>query len=189
MKVVRGAETRLVKGGVDTRRGRRPRAAPAGAPATVVDLAGIYVHAKMMIVDDVFVGIGSANVNRRGLYHDGEIHLFTMPQSLRARANNPIASCAGGSGRRCSTSRRRWPGRCWRIPMAAAELFDRSPFLGNRFTDIDAVPATLLFGATTGDSLVSTLLQGFVFGVGAIDHVRLFDAIVDPSSAVESQVS
>jgi hypothetical protein len=54
---------------------------------------------------------------------------------------------------------------------------------------VDAVPAHILFGASTSDSLISTLLQGFVFGVGAIDHVRLFDAIVDPSSAVESEVS
>ena len=51
-----------------------PRAHRKGAAATVIDLTGIYVHAKMIIVDDVFVGIGSANLDRRGLFYDGEIN-------------------------------------------------------------------------------------------------------------------
>jgi phosphatidylserine/phosphatidylglycerophosphate/cardiolipin synthase-like enzyme len=33
----------------------------------------IYVHAKLMIVDDVWVGIGSMNLNRRSMTHDSEI--------------------------------------------------------------------------------------------------------------------
>jgi hypothetical protein len=71
-------------------------------------------------------------------------------------------------------------------PVAASRLFDRSPFLGNRYVDIEALPNHLLLGAKTGDALIGTLLQGFVFGVGAIDHQRLFDAIIDPSSQVEN---
>lgn len=35
----------------------------------------IYVHSKLMIVDDEFALIGSANVNQRGMTHDGEIQL------------------------------------------------------------------------------------------------------------------
>lgn len=188
LKVARGAETRFVKGGVAPE-GPTTRAHASGAAATVVDFSGIYVHAKLLLVDDVFVGVGSANVNRRGFYHDGEIHLFTMPQALRARPHNPIADLR----------RRLWAdlldipsslsAPLLEDPVAAARLFTRSPYFGNRFTDVDAVPAHILFGATTGDSLVTTLLQGFVFGVGAIDNEKLFDAIVDPSSAVESQVS
>lgn len=188
LKVARGAETHFVKGGVAPE-GPTTRAHAAGAAATVVDFSGIYVHAKLLLVDDVFVGVGSANVNRRGFYHDGEIHLFTMPQSLRARPHNPIADLR----------RRLWAdlldipsslsAPLLEDPVAAARLFTRSPYFGNRFTDVEAVPAHILFGATTGDSLITTLLQGFVFGVGAIDNEKLFDAIVDPSSAVESQVS
>jgi hypothetical protein len=161
----------------------------SGVPATVVDFTGIYVHAKVLLVDDVFLGVGSANVNRRGFFHDGEIHLFTMPQSLRAAPNNPIVALR----------RRLWAdlldipstlaGPLMDDPVAAANLFARSPFLGNRFTDVDAVPDHLLFGAKTGDTLITTLLLGFVFGVGAIDHVKLFNAVVDPSSRTESQVS
>jgi len=33
----------------------------------------IYVHAKLMIVDDIWAQIGSANVNRRSMTHDSEI--------------------------------------------------------------------------------------------------------------------
>ena len=91
-QVVRGLETRLVKGGPGAPVGTRARKHEKGAAATVVDLAGIYVHSKMMIVDDVFLGIGSANVNRRGLYHDGEINVFSVSQQLKAAPNNPIAA-------------------------------------------------------------------------------------------------
>lgn len=188
LKVVRGADTKFVKGSASPE-GTTTREHQSGVPATVVDFTGIYVHAKLLLVDDVFLGVGSANVNRRGFFHDGEIHLFTMPQSLRASANNPIAALR----------RRMWAdlldipstlaGPLMDDPLAAANLFTRSPFLGNRFTDVDAVPDHLLFEATTGDSLITTLLKGFVFGVGAIDHQRLFDAIVDPSSQTENQVS
>ena len=109
-EVVRGVETGLAAGV-----GTRPRTHLKGAPATVVDLAGIYVHSKMMIVDDVFVSIGSANINRRGLYHDGEINVFSVPQRLKAARDNPIAACGAGSGPRCSICRSRPRARCWRI--------------------------------------------------------------------------
>ena len=120
--------------------GARPREHAKGAAATVVDLAGIYVHAKMMIVDDVFVGIGSANLNRRGLYHDGEINVFSVPQRLKAARDNPVAALR----------RRLWAemldlplataGPLLEDPLAAARLFDRSPFAGNRFTDYRRPP-------------------------------------------------
>jgi phosphatidylserine/phosphatidylglycerophosphate/cardiolipin synthase-like enzyme len=35
--------------------------------------ASIYVHAKVMIIDDVYAVIGSPNVNRRGMSHDTEL--------------------------------------------------------------------------------------------------------------------
>jgi phosphatidylserine/phosphatidylglycerophosphate/cardiolipin synthase-like enzyme len=154
LKVVRGADTNFVKGGASPE-GTSTREHHSGVPATVIDFTGIYVHAKLLLVDDVFVGVGSANVNRRGFFHDGEIHLFTMPQSLRASANNPILALR----------RRLWAdlldipstlaGPLLDDPVAAAKLFTRSPFLGNRFAAVDAVTDHLLFGATTGDSLIT----------------------------------
>ena len=50
---------------------------------------GIFVHAKIMMVDDVFCSIGSTNINRRGFYRDGEISAFSVPQDLRTAADNP----------------------------------------------------------------------------------------------------
>ena len=90
-EVVRGGETRLVRGGA-TPLGARARAHPAGAAATVVDVTSIYVHAKSTIIDDVFLGIGSANINRRGHYHDGEITLYSVPQRLKTSRANPVAA-------------------------------------------------------------------------------------------------
>ncbi len=172
--------------GDDTRAGVRPRPHKRGAPATVIDLAGIYVHAKMMIVDDAFVSVGSANINRRGLYHDGEINLFSVPQQLKATPANPVAALR----------RRLWAemldlpiataGPLLADPRAAARLFDRSALHGNRFVDFDAHPTHLMYDATGGDGLAlivfrAALLDEFVIA----DHEKMFDAIVDPTSAVE----
>ena len=184
-QVLRGAETRLVKGGpVASAIGTRTRAHAAGAAATVVDLAGIYVHAKLMIVDDVFAGIGSANLNRRGLFHDGEINVFTVPQTLKAARANPVAALR----------RRLWAemldlplataGPLLEDPVAAARLFERSPFSGNRYTDIEAFPTHLMLDATTGDGVVGALLKLIVSGFIAVNHVDLYDGIVDPTSSV-----
>ncbi|MFK8002095.1 MAG: phosphatidylserine/phosphatidylglycerophosphate/cardiolipin synthase family protein [Polyangiales bacterium] len=35
----------------------------------------IYIHSKMLIVDDVFMSVGSANKNNRGIVYEGEMNL------------------------------------------------------------------------------------------------------------------
>jgi phosphatidylserine/phosphatidylglycerophosphate/cardiolipin synthase-like enzyme len=56
----------------------------AGAPGHVVvaslknGTTDIYVHSKLMIVDDEFVLIGSANVGQRSMSHDGELHIGVL---------------------------------------------------------------------------------------------------------------
>jgi PLD-like domain len=185
LRVERGDRTRLFKD-ADGLKGPKTRRHDLGAPATVVDLAGIYVHAKMMIVDDTFLGIGSANLNRRGLFHDGEINIFTIPEALKAAAGNPIAALRRRLWAEMLDLPAAMAGPILEDPIAASRLFRRSPRTGNRYVDSEAYPATLFLGATTGDALVTTLLQGFVFGVGAINHVRLFDAVTDPSSRTET---
>ena len=185
-QVLRGPETRLIKGGpVATAIGPRTRTHAAGAAATVVDLAGIYVHSKLTIVDDMFMSIGSANVDRRGFYHDGEINAFSVPQQLKASRANPVAAL-----------RRKIWAEVLDIPLATAEplladpraaarLFDRSPLLGNRFTDIDAYPTHLMFDATGGDGLVSLLLKLVIGSLVTVDHDALYKGVVDPTSSLD----
>lgn len=69
--------------------GAQPVDHPKGTPVMAVQLPGIYVHAKTMIVDDIFLFAGSSNVNRRSHYHDGELNSFTIPQHLRGDPKNP----------------------------------------------------------------------------------------------------
>jgi phosphatidylserine/phosphatidylglycerophosphate/cardiolipin synthase-like enzyme len=69
--------------------GAQPVKHQKGAPVLAVQVPGIYVHAKMMIVDDIFLFAGSTNVNRRSHYHDGELNSFTIPQHLLGDSQNP----------------------------------------------------------------------------------------------------
>jgi phosphatidylserine/phosphatidylglycerophosphate/cardiolipin synthase-like enzyme len=48
----------------------------------------IYVHSKLMIVDDVWVGIGSMNMNRRSMTHDHEIALAYIDETLTPDGNH-----------------------------------------------------------------------------------------------------
>lgn len=186
--VVRGGDTRLVRGGpVTAASGPRTREHKAAAAATVVSFAGIYVHAKMMIVDDVFVGIGSANLNRRGLCHDGELTAFSVPQQLKSAPDNPVAALRRELWAEMLDLPLATAGPLLEDPIAAARLFDRSPLLGNRFIDIDAVPAKLMWDATGGDGIVLNVLRTLLVDqFVVVDHDKMFDAVVDPTSAVES---
>ena len=53
----------------------------AGSPGEIVVSSlqnggsDIYVHSKLMIVDDEFVLIGSTNIGQRSMTHDGELHI------------------------------------------------------------------------------------------------------------------
>lgn len=43
--------------------------------ASLENITDVYIHSKLMIVDDEFVSIGSANVAQRSMTHDGEIQV------------------------------------------------------------------------------------------------------------------
>jgi phosphatidylserine/phosphatidylglycerophosphate/cardiolipin synthase-like enzyme len=185
-KVERGDDTRFLRGGIAPK-GVTVREHPSGAAATVLDFHAVYVHAKMMIVDDVFLGVGSANLNRRGLFHDSEINIFVVPEALRHDAGNPVSDLRRRLWAEMLDLPRDLAAPLLDDPRAAARLFDRSPFAGNRYTPIDAFPAHLMFGATTGDGLAGTALQlGIASKIIIPDHRKLFDALIDPSSATES---
>lgn len=64
----------------------------AGAPVTFTHLDDVFIHAKLVLVDDVYASIGSANMNRRAMFHDGELNAMVVPGRLRAAADNPVRS-------------------------------------------------------------------------------------------------
>jgi phosphatidylserine/phosphatidylglycerophosphate/cardiolipin synthase-like enzyme len=180
----RGTSTNFVRGGASPE-GTWTREHRRGAPATVVDFTEIYVHAKLMIVDDVFLSVGSANLNRRGFSYDGEINVFTVPEALRASVRNPALSLR----------RRLWAemldlptgilGPLVTDPLASGALFDRSPFAGNRFVPLDARTPHLMLGWTTGDAAFGAVLQGLGFALAAADQPTIYTQIVDPGSRTE----
>ena len=62
-------------------------------PVPSYDLEGdewpIYVHAKVCIIDDVWMTIGSDNLNRRSWTHDSELSCAIIDET-RTIANPPI---------------------------------------------------------------------------------------------------
>lgn len=181
----RGADTRLVAGGAQPA-GPATRAHPVGAPATVIQLTDIYVHAKMMIVDDVFLGIGSANVNRRGLFHDGEINVFSLPEKLKTSSDNPVASLRCRLWAEMMDLPARMAAPLLRDPLEASRLLERSPLLGNRHVPYDARPANFSYTASTGDGIVKDILSiSGLAALAALNPRDVFDALSDPSSGTE----
>lgn len=65
-----------------------------------LDLFGspqVYVHSKIMIVDDIFAVIGSANTNGRGFFLDGELNIaWASPSAVRAFRIKLWAELLGG---------------------------------------------------------------------------------------------
>jgi phosphatidylserine/phosphatidylglycerophosphate/cardiolipin synthase-like enzyme len=188
--VDRGQRTRLFGSGT----GARPRAHSEGTAATVVDLKGIFVHAKLILIDDVFAGIGSSNVNRRGFYSDGEGHLFWMPERLKAkptadasRTHNPIARLRHELWAELLNLPYPMAAPLLDDPVAAAALFDRLPIHGNRFTPKDAIPLNLSFGAFNGgDSIIASVLQALFSIIVNPNHEAIFNGISDPTTHLES---
>ncbi|MFC7609045.1 phospholipase D-like domain-containing protein [Teichococcus aestuarii] len=65
----------------------------------------IYVHAKIMIMDDRVLKIGSANLNNRSMGHDTECDRRWMPPwpPIRRRRGRPSWRCGTGCWRSIST--------------------------------------------------------------------------------------
>jgi hypothetical protein len=65
--------------------------------ARVLDLE-VYIHSKMMIVDDTYVSIGSANKNNRSLLYDGEMNTAIVdPVVARGLRDRVLASWVGAN--------------------------------------------------------------------------------------------
>lgn len=178
----RGEHTHLLRGDLLPGAGATAREHQRGAPVTVGSLSDIYVHAKMMVVDDVFLAIGSANINNRGLFSDGEVNCFTIPDRLRASARNPALALRRELWAEMMDLPAGMIGPLLTDPLAAARLFDRSPFAGNRFVPLDARPSKLMLGYTPGDGAFMDVIIGLGFTFTALNVDPLFMNVVDPTS-------
>nr|NIQ93187.1 hypothetical protein [Desulfuromonadales bacterium] len=161
-----------------------PRLHEAGAAAMVISMDAIYVHSKLMIVDDVFLSLGSANLNRRGLFHDGELNLFAMSDQLRADAETNLAR---------SLRIRLWADHLGlpvnvaapliADPIAGSRLFERPYFAGNRAVDPNFFKLESALEMTPGGG--NPIIEGLKligFSVAVSEYDTFFDTIVDPTT-------
>ncbi|MGV8965863.1 MAG: phospholipase D family protein [Cellulomonas sp.] len=85
----------------------------------------VYVHAKVVVVDDVWAMVGSDNLNRRSWTHDSELSIAVLDARLDARA--PLDPARLGDGARVfarDLRLRLWREHLDRDPTDDADLLD-----------------------------------------------------------------
>ena len=168
----------------------RPRRHAAGSPVTLSQLTGITVHSKVMMVDDLFVSIGSANLNRRGFFVDGEANVFAVPERLQGATDNPARDLRTRLWAEHLGLPPAMGSILLRDPLAAFELFARSPWSGNRFNDIgELVSGDSVFdNIGLGDGLGGLLLQASLLTTLNIEpgmFQELWNLYSDPTSSLD----
>jgi phosphatidylserine/phosphatidylglycerophosphate/cardiolipin synthase-like enzyme len=154
----------------------------------------IYVHSKLMLIDDAFASIGSANANRRGFYSDGECNVFALRESV-TDGDNWIRDLRVSLWAEHLGVPFGYAAVALRDPAAGLGLFSRKFTVGSRFTPFDAQPpATDLtlstdFTDTTsalgGAAMVATFAGAIGAALAGTEADDIFDTFVDPSSALE----
>lgn len=166
-----------------------PRAHKKGAPVTHSRLGSIYVHSKSMMVDDIFVSVGSANLNRRGFFYDGEMNAFAIPERLAAAPDNPARAMRTTLWAEHAGVSPAMGAVLFADPVGGADILLRSPRLGNRFTPLDSVDlkAQLTIAPEfdgVGDT-VKAFLQIAGLSLAEANRSRLWNSIADPTSHVD----
>jgi phosphatidylserine/phosphatidylglycerophosphate/cardiolipin synthase-like enzyme len=168
-----------------------PRSHKAGEPATLSQPTGIFVHSKIMMVDDLFVSIGSANMNRRGFFHDGEANAFAIPQDLRGAADNPARDLRTRLWAEHLGLAPEMGAALLSDPMAGFEFFRRSRYQANRFTPLNelALPTpTLNDMPALMDVLPEWVKQVLQLGVQVTLEAlskEIFNTLSDPTTSID----
>ena len=165
--------------------GSHPRPHLAGAAVTLAQDRGIYVHTKAIVVDDVFVGIGSCNTNRRGFFHDGEIAAFAVPERLKSAAENPARALRTAL----------WAehlglppamGRALLVdPVAAVDLFRRPTLAGNRLSSFAALGVTPELGFPGEASTPAKMFTAFGLVLANEMVPYVWNSLVDPTTGTD----
>jgi hypothetical protein len=144
-----------------------------------------------MIVDDVFVGIGSCNVDRRGYFHDGEINAFAIPERLRGAADNPALDLRTRLWAEHLGLPPAMGPALLADPLAAFELFGRTRYAGNRlarfrelsvpFAGLPAVAEVL----TAELKPVAEIVKNALFLALEVNRTEIWNTATDPTSATD----
>lgn len=175
----------VVRSGPSYAWGGSAQTAKVGDPVTIVELPGVYVHAKVLAIDDVFVGVGSTNINRRGFFHDGEIHAFVVPEHLKADPANPARILRT----------RLWAEHLglppemglslFADPISALPLFSRAWFSGSPWQPIGNLSGAGTFldvSYAWGDGIAGNLLLTFVKATMEANRPAIWSELIDPTS-------
>lgn len=171
--------------------GAHPRGHEKGAPVTLSQVKGIYVHAKCMMIDDAFVSIGSTNLNRRGFFHDGEINVFAIPQALRGAPDNPARALRTALWAEHFGMAPQMGGALLRDPIAGFDLFLRPHLAGNRFTPYTATDIRPYLGITDVELLPITVmgllsvLGSAVTSAPMVFFQRVWNLLSDPTTRLD----
>ncbi len=167
-----------------------------GAAASTGSFPAIYVHAKLMLIDDAFASISSANANRRSYYSDGECSLFALRETVADGADNWIRGLRLALWAEHLGVAPEYARTALRDPAAGLALFDRAFTVGNRFSAFDAQPYTTEFtlAAEITESTspfykvvaAATVAAGAAEAVAGANSDAVFDTVVDPSSFLET---
>jgi phosphatidylserine/phosphatidylglycerophosphate/cardiolipin synthase-like enzyme len=166
-----------------------PRRHTKGTPATHSRLGSIYVHSKSMVVDDVFVSVGSANLNRRGFFHDGEINAFAIPERLAAAPDNPARQMRASLWAEHAGVSPAMGTALFADPVGGADALLRSPRLGNRFTPLDAVDLKAQLSVASGFDGIGDTAMAFLKIAGLLvteaERDNVWNKVADPTSHVD----
>lgn len=166
-----------------------PRPHKKGAPATHSRLGSIYVHSKSMVVDDIFVSVGSANLNRRGFFYDGEMNAFAIPERLAASPDNPARAMRMSLWAEHAGVSPAMGAVLFADPVGGADVLLRSPRLGNRFTPLDSVDLkaqlTIAPELETAGDTVKVFLEFAGLSLAEANRSRIWNSIADPTSHVD----
>ena len=72
-----------------------------GSKGSTFDYREIYIHSKLLLIDDTFFTIGSANMNVRSMATDSEINIATVDPVSATQLRKKIWAQLGGNEEKC----------------------------------------------------------------------------------------